>query len=251
MLMDDDSVLDRPKRILWIVTGSGSHMRCASNVMCEAVRNGVRVDLGFTRAGYEVSRMYGVHTKLLQCAVDGGEIYLEGWSRSFWPLVGRVAIGYYHLVVLAPTTSNTIAKIVHGIADSLASAVASQALKADIPLIVLPSDVAEVNVTELPCRINRSKCTGCGVCVETCPVSAISLYEGKARINLLACIGCEKCVRSCNFGAISCWDKARYRASKIDLANLEKLKEFKGVVIVRDCEELREKLRLEKSENRS
>lgn len=251
MLMSDDSVLGGPKRILWIVTGSGSHMRCVPNIICEAVENGIRIDLGFTGAGYEVSRMYGVHAKLLQCVADVGEIYLEGWSRSFWPLVGRVAIGYYYLVVLAPATSNTVAKIVHGIADSLASAVASQALKANIPLIVLPSDVAEVNVTELPCRIVRDKCTGCGVCVEVCPVSAISLYEGRARINLLTCIGCEKCVRSCSFGAISCWDKTSYRASKIDLVNLEKLKGFKRVVVVRDCEELRERLGLEKSENRS
>ena len=251
MLMSNDLVLNGLKRVLWIVTGSGSHMRCISSVVCEAVKSGIRVDLGFTRAGYEVSRMYGAHTKLLQCVVDVGEIYLEGWSSSFWPLVGRVAMGYYYLVVLAPATSNTVAKIVHGIADSLASAVASQALKADIPLIVLPSDIAEVNVAELPCRIDHDKCNGCGVCVEVCPVSAISLRGGRARINLLACIGCEKCARSCSFGAISCWDKTRYRASKIDLANLEKLKGFKRVVVVRGCEELRERLRLEKSENRS
>lgn len=251
MLMNDDSVLGRPKRILWIITGSGSHMRCVANVICEIVGVGIRVDLGFTGAGYEVARMYGVHAKLLDCVAGAGEIYLEGWSKSFWPLVGRVAMRYYHLVVLAPATSNTVAKIVHGIADSLASAVANQALKASIPLIILPSDVAEVNVTELPCRVDRGKCTGCGVCVEVCPVSAISLHEGRARINLLACIGCEKCVYSCSFGAISCWDKVSYRASMIDLANLEKLKGFKRVVVVRNCEELRNKLRFDKSENRS
>ena len=251
MLMNDDSVLGRPNRVLWIITGSGSHMRCVADIVCEIVETNTRVDLGFTGAGYEVARMYGVHAKLLQCIAGVGEIYLEGWSRSFWPLVGRVAIGYYQLVVLAPATSNTVAKIVHGIADSLASAVASQALKANIPLVILPSDVAEVNVAELPCRVDRNKCTGCGACIKVCPVSAISLHEGKARINLLTCIGCEKCAHSCSFGAISCWDKISYRTSMIDLANLEKLKGFKGVVVVRDCEELRNRLRLEKSENRS
>lgn len=251
MLMNDDSVLDRPKRILWIVTGSGSYMRCISSIICEIAKNNVRLDLGFTGAGYEVSRMYGVQAKMLQCVAGVGEIYLEGWSRSFWPLVGRVAMRYYHLVVLAPATSNTVAKIVHGIADSLASAVASQALKTGTLLIVLPSDIAEINVTELPCRVNRDKCTACGACIEACPVSAISLYEGKARINLLTCIGCEKCVNACSFGAISCWEKTKYKASIIDLANLEKLKEFKRVVVVKNCEELREKLRFEKVENRS
>jgi len=43
---------------------------------------------------------------------------------------------------VAPATSNSVAKFVYGVADSLISNLFAQAGKAQVPIIVLPTDVA-------------------------------------------------------------------------------------------------------------
>jgi Fe-S-cluster-containing hydrogenase component 2 len=50
--------------------------------------------------------------------------------------------------------------------------------------------------------VDAARCTGCGACVEVCPVGAIALVGGKARVDEETCIGCEACVTTCPEGAI-------------------------------------------------
>jgi Fe-S-cluster-containing hydrogenase component 2 len=50
--------------------------------------------------------------------------------------------------------------------------------------------------------VDAARCTGCGACVEVCPVGAIALVGGKARVDEEACTGCEACVDACPEGAI-------------------------------------------------
>jgi len=53
-------------------------------------------------------------------------------------------------------------------------------------------------------RINEEKCTGCGVCVPTCPEGAIQIIDGKARlISDLFCDGLGACINHCPEGALS------------------------------------------------
>ncbi|MBN1694452.1 4Fe-4S binding protein [candidate division WOR-3 bacterium] len=51
--------------------------------------------------------------------------------------------------------------------------------------------------------INKSKCTGCGECVDTCPVEALSIKNEKAVVDNDECIDCGACVNTCPEGAIS------------------------------------------------
>jgi Fe-S-cluster-containing hydrogenase component 2 len=51
-------------------------------------------------------------------------------------------------------------------------------------------------------RVDAARCTGCGACVEVCPVDAITLAKDKAWIAEEICTGCGVCVDSCPEGAI-------------------------------------------------
>jgi uncharacterized Fe-S center protein len=50
--------------------------------------------------------------------------------------------------------------------------------------------------------VNCASCKGCAVCVNYCPVSAISLRQKKAFIEEDACIGCGECIALCPEGAV-------------------------------------------------
>ena len=50
--------------------------------------------------------------------------------------------------------------------------------------------------------INESKCIGCKICVNICPVDAISMKDGKAFIDQETCIHCGKCLHICPVNAI-------------------------------------------------
>lgn len=52
--------------------------------------------------------------------------------------------------------------------------------------------------------VNKDTCIGCGACVGTCPVSALSLdAEGKAGCDAGTCIDCGACVGTCPVSAIT------------------------------------------------
>ncbi len=50
--------------------------------------------------------------------------------------------------------------------------------------------------------INIEKCRGCGLCLDYCPVNAISVKKKRASIEGHRCIGCGECVVVCPRGAV-------------------------------------------------
>ncbi|MCW3987420.1 MAG: 4Fe-4S binding protein, partial [Candidatus Bathyarchaeota archaeon] len=69
-------------------------------------------------------------------------------------------------------------------------------------------------------RVLREKCTGCGLCVASCPFQCISIVEDKAVISV-DCRLCEICVDVCPVKAIE-MEKAE---RTIDLS------EYSGVLV--------------------
>ena len=51
-------------------------------------------------------------------------------------------------------------------------------------------------------KVDNSKCTGCGACVDICPVDAIKIENEKAVISD-DCVDCGACTSQCPVEAIS------------------------------------------------
>jgi flavoprotein len=94
-------------------------------------------DAFLSRAGEEVLRMYSLYKRIEK---SNARIYRENQASS--PVVGRFAGGKYSVLVIAPATSNSVAKFVYGISDSLVTNLFAQAGKSKVPSIVYPTDLS-------------------------------------------------------------------------------------------------------------
>jgi len=134
---------DKP-RLAWAVTGSGHYL----DECLEIIRDLEDVDLFYSSAGEEVLRMYGHDPKAIN---KQGRVYRDRAASS--PPVGLFYRGDYHTLIVAPATSNTVAKMVLGLSDGLISNVYAQAGKCGIPSIVLACDTEPEMDTPAPDRI--------------------------------------------------------------------------------------------------
>jgi len=50
-------------------------------------------------------------------------------------------------------------------------------------------------------EVDKEKCTGCGICVESCALNAIKIEDGKAVISE-ECVECGACINQCPAEAI-------------------------------------------------
>jgi dihydromethanopterin reductase (acceptor) len=131
----------RKQRLGWALTGSGHFFK-----ECLAIMSRLDdLDLFVSKAAAEVIRMYGKKTEDLPT----GARIIKDTSASAAP-VGKFYYNEYHTVVLAPATSNTVAKCAYGISDNLATNVFAQAGKCRIPIIVFACDSAPELDTEAP-----------------------------------------------------------------------------------------------------
>lgn len=132
--------MDQP-RLAWAVTGSGHYIEECLDFLLTLDH----VDLYISQAGEEVLKMYGIKLDEIRAKMP---VYRDKTASS--PPVGHFYKGYYHTFVMAPTTSNTVAKCVLGIADSLVTNLYSQAGKCRVPSIVYPCDIAPEMETTAP-----------------------------------------------------------------------------------------------------
>ncbi|MFZ1949303.1 MAG: flavoprotein [Pseudolabrys sp.] len=122
----------------WALTGSGHFFKECLGIIGELDD----VDLFVSRAAAEVIRMYR------QDLPKSIRVFRDT-TASAAP-VGAFYFGTYHTLVLAPATSNTVAKCVYGISDTLATNVFAQAGKCRVFSIVFACDTAPELETEAP-----------------------------------------------------------------------------------------------------
>ena len=76
----------------------------------------------------------------------------------------------------------------------------------DSDVVSIQGDAGDfsVRVRTRPRYIDLDKCTGCGECVEVCPVEVFELEDEKSEpVNAEECLGCESCVEVCEYEAIT------------------------------------------------
>lgn len=144
------SLKQEKQRLAWALTGSGHYLRECLDIIHKLED----VDLFLSRAAAEILQQYGYTHNV-------GRVFQDK-TASAVP-VELFYQGIYHTVVIAPTSSNTVAKMVCGISDNLVTNIFAQAGKCRVPSIVfacdtepeLESDAPRENVVKVyPRRID-------------------------------------------------------------------------------------------------
>ncbi|HQN65327.1 MAG TPA: flavoprotein [Methylophilus sp.] len=115
------------QRIAWALTGSGHYLR----ECIEIINTLPDADLFLSKAAAEILKQYGFEHNVER-------VYHDKTASSV--PVEFFYHGAYHTVVIAPATSNTVAKMVCGISDTLVTNVYAQAGKCGVPSIVFACD---------------------------------------------------------------------------------------------------------------
>ena len=137
----DDEPAPARQRLAWALTGSGHDFLECLELMRRHRRDGRVPVQGRGRGDLPLHQGPGPVPDAIRLIKDT--------SASAAP-VGRFYHGWYHTLVMAPATSNTVAKCVAGISDTLVTNVFAQAGKCRVPAIVYACDTKPVHDTMAP-----------------------------------------------------------------------------------------------------
>jgi archaeoflavoprotein AfpA len=136
------------QKVAWGITGSGDKLSETVEIMKQIqkqLQDVICIEAFLSKAAMNVTKQYKVYDDLcrsferVMVEMDSNSPFLAGWLE----------MGRYEFLLVAPATSNTVAKIAVSIADSLLSNAAVMALKGFVPVYVMPSDIQEGTVTTL------------------------------------------------------------------------------------------------------
>ena len=128
-------------RLAWAITGSGHYLRESMQILT-MVKD---VDIFLSRAAAEIIKQYGFQPQL---EALGHRVFQDKTASSV-PVEFFYEDKYYALVV-APATSNTIAKMAYGFSDSLVTNLYAQAGKTRVPSIIFACDTSPELESEAP-----------------------------------------------------------------------------------------------------
>ncbi|MCW4004654.1 MAG: archaeoflavoprotein AfpA [Candidatus Bathyarchaeota archaeon] len=140
----------KKRKVAWGITGAGDKIEEILNVMLDLKRqseNLVEIEVFVSKAADTVLKFYRLEEKLKQgfpkvmVEVNSNSPFLAAWMQ----------MRKYEFLLIAPATSNTVAKIANSISDTLLTNAAIMSLKAFVPVYILPTDYKESTVyTKLP-----------------------------------------------------------------------------------------------------
>ena len=123
--------IELSQRLAWAITGSGHFLR-ESLAILQSLEN---VDIFLSKAAAEIIKQYGFQAQL---DATGHKVYQDKTASSV--PVELFYAGKYHTLIIAPATSNTVAKMAYGFSDSLVTNLYAQAGKTRVPSIIFACD---------------------------------------------------------------------------------------------------------------
>lgn len=176
------------RRVAWGITGCGDRISETVEAMEKiSGKYGTEADVRvyMSKAGEQVIK----HYRLLDVLkASFGSVSVESDSNTPF-LAGALQLGRFEFILIAPATSNTVAKISLGISDTLLSNSAIMALKAFVPLYIMPSDYEEGEVVTkrpdgsyLRLRVRKEDATNTKRLAEMDGVSVLKDIEEISRV---------------------------------------------------------------------
>ena len=146
----DVAPIKKNKKVAWGITGCGDRLEetiDAMNKLKECYEKQVNIKVYLSKAGEQVAKWYKLYDTLEK---NFKKNFVEFGPNSPF-LAGDLETGKFEFLIIAPATSNTVAKISVGICDTLLCNSAIMALKAYVPVYIMPSDLHEgTTITKLP-----------------------------------------------------------------------------------------------------
>ncbi|MGQ9679262.1 MAG: archaeoflavoprotein AfpA [Candidatus Bathyarchaeia archaeon] len=127
------------RKVAWGITGAGDKLRdTLKEIECirERYRRIVDIEVYLSKAAETVLKYYGLLNELRS---SFNQVLIEVNSNSPF-LASWLQLGEFEFLLIAPATSNTVAKLAYGIADTMITNSAIMALKAYIPVYLMPTD---------------------------------------------------------------------------------------------------------------
>ncbi len=126
-----------PLKLVWGLTGSGDLMPETVDVMVDIRQTqDVVITAALSKAAVQVLRWYKLMERV-ETTMD--RVLVEKDANSPF-IVGKLQVGEFDGFLVAPATANSVAKIVHGVADTLITNAVAQTTKTDLPVYILPVD---------------------------------------------------------------------------------------------------------------
>ncbi|RLE50338.1 MAG: archaeoflavoprotein AfpA [Candidatus Methanomethylicota archaeon] len=136
-------------KIAWGITGAGDRLEECVKLMkslADKYRDRVEVYAYISKSGVVVLR----HYRLLDYVRSNFKTFTEISANEPF-LAGQLQKGEFEFLLIMPATSNTVAKLAVGIADTLLTNAAISAVKAFKPVYIFPTDREEgLITTKLP-----------------------------------------------------------------------------------------------------
>ena len=148
--MTEEKTQTKKSKVAWGITGAGDKIAEYLEVMKvikKEYEGTVEIQVFLSKAAETVLKFYRLEDDLKQnfarvtVEVNSNAPFLAAWMQ----------MRKYEFLLIAPATSNTVAKIANSIGDTLLTNAAIMSLKAFVPVYIAPTDYEEgVVYTKLP-----------------------------------------------------------------------------------------------------
>jgi len=140
----------KKRKVAWGITGAGDKIAEFLEVMKQIQKQyegTVEIHVYVSKAAETVLKFYNLEAALRQ-SFEKVQVEINA-NAPF--LAASMQMDKYEFLLIAPATSNTVAKIANGIGDTMLTNAAIMSLKAFKPVYIAPTDYKEgICVTKLP-----------------------------------------------------------------------------------------------------